>query len=93
MRNLKCWRAFVDMALYKFKFPLVVLVQHEMANNSHGDPSMSYGIDEMDEVAETEWLHENVVVERGGGGAVAVGPCMNKLNMKLMIMKMRLVVK
>jgi hypothetical protein len=54
---------------------------------------MSYGIDEMDEVAETEWLHENVVVERGGGGAVAVGPCMNKLNMKLMIMKMRLVVK
>jgi hypothetical protein len=61
MRNSKCWRAFVDMAMYKFKFPLVVLVQEEMANSSHGGTNMSHGVDETEEVAKTNSTHEQDV--------------------------------
>ncbi|RLN09828.1 hypothetical protein C2845_PM11G30530 [Panicum miliaceum] len=63
MRNSKCWRAFVDMALYKFKFPLVVLVQQEMANISQGGTGKSHGVHEMEEVGETNCTPEQDMEE------------------------------
>ena len=63
MRNSKCWRAFVDMTMHKIKFPLVVLVQQEMANNSEGGSSMSHVVCASEVVAEIEWPHENAIAE------------------------------
>ena len=63
MRNSKCWHAFVDMTMHKIKFPLVVLVQQEMANNSEGGGSMSHVVCASEEVAEIEWPHENAIAE------------------------------
>ena len=63
MRNSKCWRAFVDMTMHKIKFPLVVLVQQELANVTPGESSMSHVIAAIEEVAETDWPHENATAE------------------------------
>jgi hypothetical protein len=41
----------------------MVLVQQEMVNSSHGGISMSHGVDETEEVAETNWTHEQDVEE------------------------------
>jgi hypothetical protein len=60
--ELEVMACIMDIALYKFKFPLVVLVQQEMANSTKGETCMSHGVDETKEVAETEWIHENIVV-------------------------------
>ena len=38
------------------KFPLVVLVQQELANVTAGESSMSHAIAATEEVAETDWL-------------------------------------
>ena len=61
MTNSKCWRAFVDMAMHKIKFPLVVLVQQELANQTQGESS--HDVPATEKVAETEWPPENSVVE------------------------------
>ena len=37
MRNSKCWRGFVHMAMNTMKVPLVVLVQQELANVTPGE--------------------------------------------------------
>ena len=61
MSNSKCWRALVHMATNKIKFPLVVLVQQELANETQGESSHAVAATEM--VAETEWPFENSVAE------------------------------
>ena len=63
MRNSKCWRAFVDMAMHKIKFPLVVLVEQEMANDTQGESSISHAVPATEVVAETDWPHENAFAE------------------------------
>ena len=45
------------------KFPLVVLVQQELANVTAGESSMSHAIAATEEVAETDWPHENATAE------------------------------
>ena len=61
MSNSKCWRAFVDMGMNKMKFPLVVLVQQQLANETQGESSHAVPATEM--VAETEWPPENCIAE------------------------------
>jgi len=51
MRNSKCWCGFVHMAMNTMKFPLVVLVQQELANVTAGESSMSHAVD-----AQRRWL-------------------------------------
>ena len=52
MRNTKCWRTFVHMAVYaKYKFPLVLVVEGELVNSIEGESSM----------AVAEQVDENVV--------------------------------
>ena len=63
MRNSKCWRAFVDMGMNKMKFPLVVLVQQELANVTKGESSMSHVVAATEVVAETDWAYENATTE------------------------------
>ena len=63
MRDSKCWRAFIDMAMNKIKFPLVVFVQQELANVTQGESSMSHAVAATEVVAETDWPHENVTAE------------------------------
>ena len=63
MTNSKCSCAFVDLAMHKIKFPLVVLVQQEMANETQGESSMGHAIPTTEVVAETEWPHENAIAE------------------------------
>jgi len=63
MRNSKCWRAFVDMGMNKMKFPLVVLVQQELANITKGESSMSHVVAATEVVAETDWAYENATAE------------------------------
>jgi hypothetical protein len=87
MRNLKCWRAFMDMALYKFKFPLVVLIQQEMAYNSHGKQAWA-----MELIKMRKWLKPSGPMNRMWRRSRNRWS-MNNLSMKLMIMKTRLVVK
>jgi hypothetical protein len=41
-----------------------MLVHQEMANSSQGGTNMSHRVHEIEEVAETKWTHENVVVEQ-----------------------------
>lgn len=64
MRNSKCWRASMDMALYKFTLPLEVLVEQDMADSSRGGMTMTHGVDETKEVDETEVVHDNVIVQQ-----------------------------
>ena len=52
MSNSKCWRALVHMATNKMKFPLVVLVQQELANETQGESS--HVIPAAEVVAETD---------------------------------------
>ena len=63
MTNSKCWRAFVDMAMHKIKFPLVVLVQQEMANETQGESRTGHAVPATEVVAETKGPHENAIVE------------------------------
>jgi hypothetical protein len=63
MRNSKYWRVFVDMAMHKIKFPLVVLVQQEMANETQGESSMGHAVPATEVVAEIDWPHENAIAE------------------------------
>ena len=51
------------MAMNTMKFPLVVLVQQELANVTAGESSMSHAIAAIEEVAETDWPHENATIE------------------------------
>ena len=52
MSNSKCWRAFVHMAANKMKFPLVVLVQQQLTNETQGESS--HVIPTAEVVAETD---------------------------------------
>ena len=47
----------------KIKFPLVGLVQQELANVSQGESSMSHVVPATEVVAETDWPHENATAE------------------------------
>ena len=49
------------MATNKMKFPLVVLVQQELANETQGESS--HAVPATEKVAETEWPSENSVAE------------------------------
>ena len=51
------------MAMNTMKFPLVVLVQQELANITPGESSMSHIVATTEEVAETDWPHENATAE------------------------------
>ena len=51
------------MAMNTMKFPLVVLVQQELANITLGESSMSHGVAATKEVVETDWPHENATAE------------------------------
>ncbi|RLN28903.1 hypothetical protein C2845_PM05G21030 [Panicum miliaceum] len=51
------------MALYKFKFPLVVLVEQAPANSGEWGTSMRHAVHQTEEVAEAELTHENLDVE------------------------------
>ena len=51
------------MAMNTMKFLLVVLVQQELANITPGESSMSHVVAATEEVAETDWPHENTTAE------------------------------
>jgi len=51
------------MATNTMKFPLVVLVQQELANLTAGESSMSHAGAALEEVTETDWPHENATAE------------------------------
>jgi len=51
------------MAMNKIKFPLVGLVQQELANISQGESSMRNVVPATEVVAETDWPHENATAE------------------------------
>ena len=51
------------MATNTMKSPLVVLMQQELANLTAGESSMSHACAAPEEVAETDWPHENATVE------------------------------
>ena len=51
------------MATNTMKFPLVVLVQQELANLTAGESSMSHVGAAPEKVAETDWPHENATAE------------------------------
>ena len=51
------------MGMNKMKFPLVVLVQQELANVTLGESSMSHTVAAIEVVAEIDWPHENATVE------------------------------
>ena len=51
------------MAMNTMKFPLVVLVQQELANVTAGESSMSHAVGAPKEVAEIDWPHENATAE------------------------------
>ena len=63
MRNSKCWRGFVHMAMNTMKLSLVVLFQQELANITPRESSMSHAVAATEEVAETDWPHENATAE------------------------------
>ncbi|RLN12699.1 hypothetical protein C2845_PM09G12850 [Panicum miliaceum] len=52
------------MALYKFNFPLVVLVEQELGNSCQGGTSTRHAVHETEEVDEAESAHENLDVEQ-----------------------------
>ena len=51
------------MDMNKIKFPIVVLVQQELANVTQGESSMSHAVPATEAVAEIDWLHENGTAE------------------------------
>ena len=51
------------MAMNTMKFPLVGLVQQELANVTQGESSMSHAVPATEAVAEIDWLHENGTAE------------------------------
>ena len=57
LSNSKCWRALVHMATNKMKFPLVVLVQQQLTNETQGESS--HDIPAAEVVAQTDWPPEN----------------------------------
>ena len=61
MSNSKCWRAFVYMFTNKMKFPLIVLVQQQLANETQGESGHAIPATEL--VAKTEWPPENSIAE------------------------------
>ncbi|CAO2207022.1 unnamed protein product [Urochloa humidicola] len=67
MRNSKCWRAFVHMALYgPCKFNLVLLVETEMVNTMVGESSTineNVVFDGSKNIAESTMLEQNIVVD------------------------------
>ena len=61
LSNSKCWRALVHMATNKMKFPLVVLVQQQLTNETQGESS--HDVPAAEVVAQTDWPSENSVAE------------------------------
>ena len=57
------------MGMNKMKFPLVVLVQQELANVTLGESSMSHTVAAIEVVAEIDWPHENATTCAAGGPA------------------------
>jgi len=61
LSNSKCWRALVHMATNKMKFPLVVLIQQQLTNETQGESS--HDVPAAEVVTETDWPPENSVAE------------------------------
>ena len=61
LSNSKCWRALVHMATNKMKFPLIVLIEQQLANETQGESS--HVVPAAEVVAETDWPPENSAAE------------------------------
>ena len=61
LSNSKSWHALVHMATNKMKFPLVVLVEQQLANKTQGESS--HAVPAAEVFAETDCPTENSIVE------------------------------